>query len=60
MSATSRRTALSFAAFLALAALSGCADVHQNPASSVVNGQADASAPQHVAPQQTSPTNIPF
>jgi len=60
MSVTSHRTALSFAAFLALAALSGCADVRQNPASSVVNGQADVSTPQDLPQQQTAPTNIPF
>ena len=60
MSAVSRRPAVLFAALLALAALGGCADVRQNPATNVVNGQADAPTQQNVAPQQTSPTNIPF
>ena len=54
------RPALLFAGLLALASLSGCADVHQNPASSVVNGQADVSTPQDLPQQQTAPTNIPF
>jgi hypothetical protein len=71
MSVTSHRTGLFFAAVLASCALSGCADVRQNPASNIVNGQADAIAQQDVASpsgpaaatitsQQTSPTNIPF
>ena len=54
------RPALLFAGLLALASLGGCADVRQNPASSVVNAQTDASTQQNVAPRQTSPTNIPF
>jgi hypothetical protein len=60
MSVVSSRPTLFFATLLALAALSGCADVHQNPASNVVNGQADASTQQNVTPQQASPTSIPF
>jgi len=60
MSVISHRPALFFAAVLALAALGGCADVRQNPASSVVNGQADASTQQNVAALHTAPTNIPF
>jgi uncharacterized protein YceK len=60
MSAVSRRPAVLFAALLALAALSGCADVRQNPASNVVNGQADASTQQNAAPQHAAPTNVPF
>ena len=60
MSAVSRRPAVLFAALLALAALSGCADVRQNPTSNVVSGQADTPTQQNVASQQTSPTNIPF
>ena len=60
MSVVSGRPGLFFATLLALTALSGCADVRQNPASNVVNGQADASTQQNVAPQQASPTNIPF
>ena len=59
MSVVSSRPTLFFATLLALAALSGCADVHQNPASNVVNGQTNAAA-QNVTPQQASPTNIPF
>ena len=60
MSTVSRRPALFFAAMLALAAVSGCADVRQNPASNVVNGQADAFAQQNAGPQHATPTNIPF
>jgi len=60
MSVISSRPALIFAALLALAALSGCADVRQNPASNVVNGQAGASTQQNIAPQHAAPTNIPF
>jgi hypothetical protein len=60
MSVVSSRPALLFATLLSLAALSGCADVRQNPASNVVNGQADASTQQNVAPQHAAPTNVPF
>jgi hypothetical protein len=60
MSVACSRPALLFATLLSLAALSGCADVRQNPASNVVNGQADASTQQNVAPQHAAPTNVPF
>ena len=70
MSASARHPALILSAMLALAALSGCADVRQNPTSSVVNGQDQAStqqastqqapAQQGAGAQQASPTNIPF
>jgi hypothetical protein len=71
MSVTSNRTGVFIAAFLAVCALSGCADVRQNPSSNIVDGQADAIAQQSVTSpngpaaatitsQQTAPTNIPF
>ena len=60
MSVASSRPTLIFATLLALAASSGCADVRQNQATSVVNGQADAPSQQNAAPQPASPTNIPF
>ena len=54
------RHALLLVAVLTAATLTGCADVHQNPASSVVTGQAVASdAPASQADTQ-SPTNVPF
>ena len=58
-SATTRHTLLA-AAVMAMAALGGCADVRQNPASQVVSGQADSAAPQAASAQPASATNIPF
>jgi len=51
-SATLRHT-LFLAAVLAAAAVAGCAEVHQNPASSTITGQAASG-------QAQSPTNVPF
>lgn len=54
------RQALFYAATLALASLAGCADVHQDPVSNTVVGQADASTQQSSDAQPASATNIPF
>ena len=51
-SATLRHT-LFLAAVLAAAAVAGCAEVHQNPASSTITGQAASG-------QAQPPTNVPF
>ena len=60
MKAATSRQALFLAAALAAASLAGCADVHQDPVSNTVVGQADASAPQGSDAQPASATNIPF
>ena len=60
MNAVTCRQALFLAAMLALATLAGCADVHQDPASSTVEGQPAASASQSADVQPASSTNIPF
>jgi hypothetical protein len=54
------RHALFLAAALAVAGLAGCAEVHQDPVSTTVIGQADASASQNSDAQPASATNIPF
>lgn len=60
MKTVTSRQALFLAAALALGSLAGCADVHQDPASNTVVGQADASAQQVSDAQPVSATNIPF
>ena len=54
------RHILFVATVLALSALSGCAEVRQNPASDVVAGQSDAAASQPANAQPAGPTNVPF
>ena len=63
MKAGTRLNTLFLAITLATATLAGCADVHQNPASSAVTEQAvasDAPASQAAGTQAQSPTNVPF
>jgi hypothetical protein len=60
MNAVTSRQALFLAAALAVLSLAGCADVHQDPASNTVVGQADASTQQSTDAQPASATNIPF
>lgn len=60
MPAVTARPILVVATLLALAALGACADVRQNPASSVVDGQAAPSTQQAAGTPPASPTNIPF
>lgn len=50
------RNALLLAVAIATATLVGCADVHQNPASSIVGSDAPASQ----AADVPSSTNVPF
>ena len=59
MKVASCRHALFLAVALAATALAGCADVRQEPASTVVSSQADAGASQD-AGAQSSPTSVPF
>jgi hypothetical protein len=59
MKTVTSRQALFLAAALALGSLAGCADVHQDPESNTVVGQA-ASAQQVSDAQPASATNIPF
>jgi hypothetical protein len=42
------------------AAFSGCAEVHQNPASNVVNAASDAPATQQSGAQAVRPSSVPF
>jgi len=51
---------IAFALALALAGLGGCADVRQNPASNVVNGQSDAVASQSADAQPVRQSSVPF
>jgi len=60
MKTVTLRHALFLAAALAAAVLTGCADVHQNPAASTITGQPDASAAQSAGGSSQSPTNVPF
>ncbi|WP_159016635.1 hypothetical protein [Cognatiluteimonas profundi] len=60
MKAVTCHHALILAAALATAALAGCADVHQNPATNTVNGQSDAAASQAANVQSPSPASVPF
>ena len=55
------RNLVFLAVALIAATLAGCADVHQDPASSTVTEQAVASgAPASQAANAPSPTNVPF
>ncbi|MFS8064581.1 MAG: hypothetical protein ACMG5Z_08310 [Luteimonas sp.] len=56
MKVATHRNALLLAVAFATATLAGCADVHQNPASSAVAADAPASQ----AADVRSPTNVPF
>ena len=56
MKTVTPRNVVFLAMVLIAATLAGCADVHQNPASSTVASDAPASQAAH-AP---SPTNVPF
>jgi len=47
------RHTLFMAVVLAASVVAGCAEVHQNPASSTITGQAASG-------QAQSPTNVPF
>jgi DMSO/TMAO reductase YedYZ molybdopterin-dependent catalytic subunit len=61
MQAATSRNVLFLAVALTAAVLAGCADVHQNPASSAVTEQAVASdTPASQATDARSPTNVPF
>jgi outer membrane murein-binding lipoprotein Lpp len=60
MRAVMSRQLMFFAAALAVALLAGCAEVHQNPAYSTIDGQSDVSATQSSDAQPVSSTNIPF
>ena len=60
MQTVTARHALFVAAVLAMATLSGCADVRQNPTSNVVNGQSDSAASQPANAQPAPATSIPF
>ena len=53
MKTVTLRHALLLAAVLGVAAVAGCAEVHQAPASSTIAGQAASG-------QAQSPTNVPF
>jgi 7-cyano-7-deazaguanine synthase in queuosine biosynthesis len=56
MKTVTYRNVVFLAMALAAATLTGCADVHQNPASSAVTSDAPASQ----AANAPSPTNVPF
>ena len=56
MKAATHRNALFLALALATIALGGCADVHRNPAASIVVSGAPASQ----AANAPAPTNVPF
>lgn len=60
MKAVTCHHALILAIALATAALAGCADVHQNPASNTITGQADAAPTQSANAQSPSTASVPF
>jgi hypothetical protein len=60
MKSVSNRHVAVIAFALALAGLGGCADVRQNPASNVVNGQSDAVASQSADAQPVRQSSVPF
>jgi hypothetical protein len=60
MKAVSRRHVWFLSIVFAMGVLGGCADVHQNPASNVVNGQADTAAPQGADARPLRQSSVPF